>query len=165
MMKRPLLILVFALLAGSALFAGSYLMSRRVCEACGGNSARNLDWLRQEFHLDPAAMSRMRELHEGYLPKCAAMCEQIAAKKLELNAALAGSTNISPLARQKLTELALLRSECQAQMLQHFIEVSQAMPPEQGRRYLAEMERLTIGAHEQTEQTMSDHDGHVHGGN
>jgi hypothetical protein len=110
-------------------------------------------------------MERMRQLHDGYLPKCVAMCEQIAGKKQELYAALAGSTIITSIAKQKLTDLALLRAECQAQMLQHFIEVSQAMPPEQGRRYLSEMERLTVGAHEQTEQTMSDHHGHVHGGN
>jgi hypothetical protein len=164
-MKRSLLILVIALLAGSALFASAYLMSRRVSEACGTSSTDNLEWLRQEFHLSDAEMKRMRDLHEGYMPKCADMCAQIAAKKQELDAALAGATNITPVAKQKLTELALLRSQCQAQMLQHFIEVSQAMPPEQGRRYLSEMERLTIGAHEQTEQTMSDHHGHAHGGN
>jgi hypothetical protein len=164
-MKRSLLILVFALLAGSALFASSYLMSRRVCESCGARSTNNLDWLRQEFNLNDADMDRMRQLHDGYLPKCADMCAQIAAKKDELDASLAGSTNITSEAKQKLNELALLRAQCQAQMLQHFIEVSQAMPPEQGRRYLSEMERLTIGAHEQTEQTMSDHHGHVHGGN
>ncbi len=40
-------------------------------------------------------------------------------------------------------------------MLAHFYEVSQAMPPEQGRRYLAEMQRLTLGFHEQIENTMS----------
>jgi len=164
-MKRSLLILVIALLAGSALFASSYLMSRRVCETCASSATDNLEWLRREFHLDNAEMERMRQLHDGYLPKCAAMCEQIAAKKQELDAALAGSTNITAVAKQKLTELALLRAECQAQMLQHFVEVSQAMPPEQGRRYLAEMERLTVGEHEQTEETMSDHHGHVHGGN
>jgi hypothetical protein len=164
-MKRSLLILVIVLLAGSALLAGSYLMSRRVCEACGGESADNLDWLRQEFHLSDADMARMHQLHDGYLPKCAEMCAEIAAKKQELDAALAGATNLTPVAKQKLTELAVLRSQCQAQMLQHFIEVSQAMPPEQGRRYLAEMERLTVGAHEQTEQTMSEHSGHMHGGN
>jgi len=165
--KRPLLILIVALLAGSALFASSYLMSRRVSEACGSSSADNLEWLRQEFHLSDAEMARMHELHDGYLPKCAAMCAQIAAKKQELDQALVGATNISSVATQKLTELALLRSQCQAQMLQHFIEVSHAMPPEQGRRYLAEMERLTIGDHEQTEQTMSEHAGHehMHGGN
>jgi len=164
-MKRPLLIVVFALLAGSALFASSYLMSRRVCEACGARSTDNLEWLRQEFNLNAADMDRMRQLHDGYMPKCADMCRQIAAKKDELDASLAGSTNISADAKQKLNELASLRAQCQAQMLQHFIEVSQAMPAEQGRRYLSEMERLTIGAHEQTEQTMSDHHGHVHGGN
>jgi hypothetical protein len=162
-MKRPLLILIIALLAGSALFASSYFMSRRVCESCVSSSTDKLDWLRQEFHLSDTDMQHVRELHNGYMPKCAEMCAKIAAKKEELDAALAGSTNISDEAKQKLTELAILRSQCQAQMLNHFIEVSQAMPPEQGRRYVAEMERLTIGAHEQTEQTMSSHAGHVHG--
>jgi len=162
-MKRPLLILVFGLLAASALFASSYFMGRRVCEVCTARSTDNLDWLRQEFHLNDADMAHVRELHNGYMPKCAEMCAKIAAKKQELDDALAGSTNISESAKQKLTELALLRSQCQAQMLGHFIAVSQAMPPEQGRRYLSEMERLTIGAHEQTEQTMSDHAGHMHG--
>lgn len=162
MMKRPLLILIIAVLAGSALFASSYFMSRRVCEACGTKSTDNLEWLRQEFHLSDADMTRMRELHNTYMPKCADMCAQIAAKKLELNEALVGATNITDVAKQKLTEIAVLRAQCQAQMLQHFIEVSQAMPPEQGRRYLAEMERLTVGAHEQTEQTMSDHADHAH---
>jgi hypothetical protein len=162
-MKRPLLILIVALLAGSGLFASSYFMSRRVCESCVGSSADKLDWLRQEFHLNEADMQHVRELHNGYMPKCAEMCAKIAAKKEELDAALEGSTNISAEAKQKLTELAILRSQCQAQMLNHFIEVSQAMPPAQGRRYVAEMERLTLGAHEQTEQTMSSHAGHVHG--
>jgi heavy-metal resistance protein len=161
--KRPLIILIVVLLAGSALFTSSYLMSRRVCQKCA--TTDNLEWLRQEFHLSDAEMARMRELHDGYLPKCGEMCAQIASKKEELDQALSGATNITEVAKQKLTELAILRSQCQAQMLQHFIEVSQAMPPEQGRKYLAEMERLTVGAHEQTEQTMSEHAGHVHGGN
>ena len=156
MMKRSWLILVFALLAGGALFASSYFMSRRVCEGCATSSTDKLDWLRQEFHLSAAEMDRMRELHDGYMPKCMEMCAKIAAKKAELETALAGGTNVTPVAKQKLTELAVFRAQCQAQMFQHFIEVSQAMPPEQGRRYLAEMERLTVGAHEQTEQTMSD---------
>jgi hypothetical protein len=161
-MKRSLLILIIAVLAGSALFASSYLMSRRVCETCA-TSPDDLDWLRQEFHLSDADMARMRALHEGYMPKCSDMCAQIAAKKSELDAALTGATNISPIARQKLTELALLRSQCQAQMLEHFVEVSQAMPPDQGRRYLSEMERLVVGSHGDTGQTMSNHAGQMHG--
>jgi hypothetical protein len=105
-------------------------------------------------------MAHIRELHQGYMPKCAVMCARIAAKKQELEDTLLGATNVSPAAEQKLAELAALRAQCQAQMLQHFAEVSQAMPAEQGRRYLAEMQRLTLGSHEQIEQSMSDHAGH-----
>jgi hypothetical protein len=162
-MKRSLVIVIAVLLAGLGLFAGSYFVGQRACRACVGRTADSLEWLRDEFHLSDADMARVRELHEGYMPKCMEMCAQIAAKKKELDTELAGATNISAGAKQKLTELAVLRSQCQAQMLEHFVQVSRAMPPEQGRRYLSEMERLTIGSHEQTEQTMSDHSGHMHG--
>jgi len=47
-------------------------------------------------------------------------------------------------------------------MLEHFMEVSRAMPPEQGRRYLAEMKRLTLGFHDEIEQSMSESAGHEH---
>ena len=85
------------------------------------------------------------------------------AKKRELESALTGATNVTAEAQKKLTELAALRAQCQTQMLRHFVEVSQAMPPEPGRRYLAEMQRLTLGFHEQIEQSMSDPEGHAHG--
>jgi hypothetical protein len=162
-MKRPLIIFICMLLAGGAMFASSYFLGRRVCAACTVKQSDSLDWLRQEFHLSDADMTRIHAMHDGYMPKCAEMCAQIAAKKQELDEALAGATNVSATAKQKLTELAVLRSQCQAQMLEHFIEVSRAMPSVEGQRYLSEMERLTIGAHEQTEQTMTDHGGHVHG--
>ncbi len=68
-------------------------------------------------------------------------------------------------AQKQLTELGELRAQCQAQMLRHFIAVSQAMPPEEGRRYLAEMEKITLGSHGEIEQSMSDHAGHEHGAN
>jgi hypothetical protein len=48
-------------------------------------------------------------------------------------------------------------------MLQHFINVSRAMPPEEGRRYLEEMKKITLGAHAEIEQSMSDPAGHAHG--
>ena len=107
-------------------------------------------------------MARIRELHEGYRPKCAEMCAKIAAKKDELESVLASSTNLTAEAQTKLNEIAALRAQCQAQMLQHFVTVSQAMPPEQGRRYLAEMKKLTLGTNEQMEQSMSGDPGHEH---
>jgi len=161
-MRRSLVILIGALAVGAAVFAGAFLIARQCCVQQLASSTDDLDWLRREFQLNDADMVRVRQLHEGYLPKCAEMCSRIAAKKQELESTLAGSTNVNPAVEKKLIELGELRAQCQTQMLQHFVDVSQAMPPEQGRRYLAEMQRLTLGFHEQIEQTMSDHAGHEH---
>ncbi|MGB7747824.1 MAG: periplasmic heavy metal sensor [Verrucomicrobiia bacterium] len=161
-MNRSLIVLLSALVLSGALLGGSYAVSRHVCERCMAKSVSDLDWLQQEFHLSDAEMARIQKLHEGYLPKCAEMCAKITAKKTELETELNRSTNVNLVARQKLAEIAALRAQCQAQMLQHFNEVSQTMPPEQGRRYLTEMQRLTLGLHEQTESSMSGSAGHEH---
>jgi hypothetical protein len=162
-MNRSLVILLGALALAAAVFTGSYFVSQRTCVATMTRSADDLVWLRDEFHLSDAEMARVRQLHEGYMPQCAKMCALIEAKESEVQMALGSGTNVTAGAQKKLAELGELRAQCQAQMLQHFITVSQAMPPEQGRRYLAEMKKLTLGFHEQIEQSMSA--GHEHGTN
>lgn len=162
-MKRPLLIVVLALAAGVVLLAASYQLAARLCVKQMAANADDLDWLRQEFRLSEAELARVRALHDGYLPQCAEMCKAIATKKRELEEALTGTTNITAAAETKLAELGALRARCQTQMLRHFAEVSQTMPPEQGRRYLAEMQRFTLGFHEQIEQSMSQSPTHEHG--
>lgn len=159
-MNRSLFILFGALALGSAIFAGSYFASQRTCMMCQAQPTDDLAWLRTEFHLSDAEMARIRQLHEGYMPKCAEMCAKIAAKKSELKSALGNGTNLTAEAQTQLNELAELRAQCQAQMLQHFITVSQTMPPDQGQHYLDEMKRITLGFHEQTEQTMLGGNGH-----
>ena len=161
-MNRSLVILLGALALGAAIFAGSYFTAQRATVMCCVKPADDLSWLRDEFHLRDTDMARIRELHEGYLPKCAEMCAKIAAKKSELESVLGTSTNLTAEAQTKLKEVAALRAQCQAQMLQHFITVSQAMPPEQGKRYLAEMKQLTLGTNELMEQSMSGDTGHEH---
>ena len=163
MTKRSFITVVLVLAACTVLFVGPYVIATRLCAKHMSRSADDLDWLRQGFNLGDAEMKRVRELHEGYMPKCAEMCKQIAAKKRELEAVLVGATNVTTTAEQKLSELGALRAQCQTQMLRHFAEVSQAMPPEQGQRYLAEMQRLTLGFHEQIEQSMSHPADHEHG--
>ena len=161
-MNRSLIILIGALALCGAIFAGSYFTARHATVVCCTRPADDLSWLQTEFHLSDADLAHIRELHEGYMPKCGEMCAKIAAKKSEIDAALGNGTNISAEAQVKMNELAALRAQCQAQMLQHFITVSQAMPPEQGRRYLEEMKQLTLGNHEQMEQSMSGDTGHEH---
>jgi hypothetical protein len=162
-MKRSYLVVLLALIASAAVFVGSYQIAQHFCARQVARTDDDLLWLKQEFRLTGAEMTRIRTLHNGYLPQCGEMCERIAAKKRELEQALTGETNFTAVAEQKLSELAALRARCQAQMLRHFVEVSRAMPPEQGQRYLAEMQRLTLGFHEQIEQSMSDSAGHAHG--
>jgi hypothetical protein len=161
-MRRPLIILIALFALAAAVFAGSFFVSRQICMKQTCNATDELDWLRTEFHLTDAEMSRVRQLHDGYMPKCMNMCARIAEKKSEIATTLDDTTNLTADTEKKLAELGELRARCQAQMLQHFIEVSRAMPPEQGKRYLAEMQRVTLGFHEQIEQTMSGSEGHEH---
>lgn len=152
------------ILAGVALVSGSYLAARHFYTHRLATTGDDLGWLRNEFQLNEADMRRVRQLHEGYLPKCQEMCRRIAESKKELQAALQASTNqITPAVEAKLKEVTALRGQCQAQMLRHFQEVSQAMPPDQGRRYLAEMTRITLGFHEQFEHSMSGETSSSHG--
>jgi len=78
---------------------------------------------------------------------------------MELVEAGQGSTGA---ATACLEQIGTLRAQCQAAMLQHFEEVSRAMPPEQGPRYLEEMRRLTLGSHEQIEESMAGGKGDAH---
>jgi len=161
-MNRSLVILIGALALGATLFAGSFFAARHTTVVCCSKPADDLGWLQMEFHLSDAEMARIRQLHEGYLPQCGEMCAKIAAKKGELDAILGHSTNVTAGAQVKLNEIAALRAQCQSNMLQHFIAVSQAMPPAEGQRYLAEMKKLTLGNQEQMESTMSGDAGHEH---
>jgi len=162
-MRRSLAILLGALAVGVAVFAGSYLVSQQVCARHLANATDDLDWLRNEFHLNDSELARVRQLHEGYLPKCLEMCARIAVKKAEVHRALTGATNVTATVEQSVRKLSELRAECQLQMLRHFVEVSQAMPPEQGSRYLEKMQRLTLGSHEKVEESMSGAAGQSHG--
>jgi hypothetical protein len=161
-MKRSLLILIGALALGAVIFACSFFAARHTTVLCCAQPADDLNWLRLEFHLGDADMARIREMHEGYLPKCAELCVKIATAKRELDLLVGNGTNLTAEAQAKVKEIADLRAQCQSQMLEHFVAVSQAMPTEQGKRYLAEMKKLTLGDHEQMEESMSDHPGHEH---
>jgi hypothetical protein len=161
-MKRPLLTLIGVVALAAALFAAAFSAGQHFWGA-RARSTDDLAWLQQEFQLSASEMARIEKLHAGYLPQCEENCRKIAAKKAELAGALATAPLGDAAVAKLLTELGELRARCQAQMLQHFAEVSQAMPAAQGRRYLAEMRRVTLGTHEQVEATMSESPGHAHG--
>jgi len=163
-MRKPAVILAGALFIAAVVFAGAFYCAHYVCVQRGATATDDLDWLRMEFHLSDAELTHIRELHEGYLPKCSDNCILIAAKKRELSQAIAVGTNSAATIDALRGQVVALRQKCQGEMLAHFEEVSRAMPPKQGQRYLAEMKRITLGAHEQVEQSMSgtNHAAHDH---
>jgi hypothetical protein len=162
-MRRSLLILMAMLLAGAGVFSAGQHIAAHWQMRHMAQTTDDLAWLRMEYRLNDAEMSRVRELHEGYRVVCSNYCMKIEAEKQDLQRALASGTNAQKTVESKLAEIGQLRAQCQTAMLQHFREVSQVMPPEQGLRYLAEMERLTLGIHGQMENNMSHDASSPHG--
>ncbi len=72
------------------------------------------------------------------------MCRQIDARNTQLQTLLANATNVTPEIEKALAEASRLRAECQTMMLRHFFQVSQTMPPEQGRRYRFRVKEKTF---------------------
>lgn len=152
--------LVVGALVILAAFAACYFGAKRFSATTAADGGE-LAWLQAEFRLSDGEFQRIHQLHEGYMPQCEEMCARITAKNGELNSALGSATNVSAEVRQKLAEVAALWAECQGKMLAHFYEVSHAMPPAQGARYLAEMKRLTLGLHARQEESMTGTNTHV----
>lgn len=155
-MNRSVRLLLLGALVVAVVGGLAYACAKRLCAR--QMTADDIGWLKREFRLSDSELAHVRELHQGYLPRCREMCAKIAAKQSEVEQAL--SRGEAP--DEKLVELATLRAQCQAQMLKHFQEVSRAMPAEQGKRYLSEMQRLTLGFHQQIENSMGAMPGHQH---
>lgn len=161
-MRRPVLILLAIGLASVAIIGLSSAIVRHFCAHLLVAPGDDLAWLRREFRLSESELARIRQLHDGYLPHCRELCERIAASNEALQMELT-TGRVTPEAERKLHEVGALRAECQAQMLRHFHDVSLAMPAEQGRRYLIEMQRLTLGFHPRFEEAMSGDRAGPHG--
>jgi hypothetical protein len=146
-MKRPWFILIGGLLLALLAYGASYHFASSNSACCLlDKPAPELAWLQTEFHLSDAEFARVQKLHEQYQAGCAERCALIDAKNAELAKLLAATNAVSPEIEKALQEAAQLRAECQAAMFQHFYTVSQTMPPEQGKRYLAWVTARTLGS-------------------
>ena len=103
-----------------------------------------LAWLKSEYHLSDAQFAEVVRLHDAYKPKCAEMCRRIDEQNARVQKLLAATNTVTPEIKQALAEAAQLRAECESAMMQHFYEVSQAMPSDQGKRYLVWVQSETL---------------------
>lgn len=132
--------LVGALLAYGCLYFAGTSAKRQMLHS----PQPELAWLKQEFKLSGAEFDRVAKQHAAYLPQCLEMCHRIDAQNAKLKTLLAEAATLNPEIEEAITEAARLRGECQRNMLRHFFDLSQTMPPEQGRRYLAWIKEKTI---------------------
>jgi hypothetical protein len=143
-MNRSLAILIFGLAAGSLGYWGVYHAGTAAHSALARSPSPELAWLKEEFHLSDPEFARLARMHDDYLSGCGERCRLIDAKNHKLRELLAASDHVTPEIESLLKEAAELRADCQKQMLQHFYDVSRAMPPDQGKRYLAWVHRQTV---------------------
>lgn len=143
-MNRLRFVLVLGLLAAVLAYGTGYLWRLHRAGGDSGSALDELGWLKQEFHLSDAEFARVQSLHAAYLPQCRAMCAQVEAINDRLRSLLNATNRVTPEIETALTEAARVRARCQGMMFDHFYEVSRAMPPEQGRRYLAWVQQQTL---------------------
>ncbi|HZF01815.1 MAG TPA: periplasmic heavy metal sensor [Methylomirabilota bacterium] len=108
------------------------------------NSKPELAWLKEQYQLNDEQYARVCELYAAYHPKCLEMCREIDAENARLKILLASTNVVTPEIKQALADTSQLRNKCQANMLNHFYQVSQVMPPDEGKRYLAWMQKETL---------------------
>ncbi len=143
-MKKGWIILLGGLALGAAAFSGFYYLGTAPCRDMMQDPQPELAWLKQEFKLSDAEFDRITRLHEAYLPKCAERCRVIEEQNQKLKELLTNDPSVTPEVQNLLVERARTRALCEGEMLKHFQEVSRAMPPEQGRRYLAWVREQTV---------------------
>lgn len=160
MIRTPVILLLGVALAAGGYFA-RYYTKTAPARAIEASDSPELAWLKEEFGLSDAEFARIRQLHDAYLPRCAEMCAKIAGVNERLEGLVVQTNQVTPEISAALSEIGRLRQECQTMMLAHFYAVSQSMPQEQGRRYLAEMQKLTSLSN-MRDHSVSVHSEHAH---
>lgn len=143
-MKRASFVMMTGLVAALAGYVGAYLAGTSTQRNIERANRPALAWLQGEYHLTDAQFALACQLHDAYQPKCAEMCRKIAANNARIEALVAATNVVTPEIKQALAESAQLREQCEQMMLAHFYETAQVMPPEQGRRYLAWVQKETL---------------------
>jgi hypothetical protein len=143
-MRRVLVILFLGAALGLGAAAATYWSMTASHRALLRQAQPELAWLQLEFELSPEDFTRISALHQAYLPQCAELCQRIASCESRIRTLLDQSDELTPEIEDLLLEAAHTRVECQRNMLEHFFQVSRAMPPEQGRRYLAWVKEKTF---------------------
>ena len=141
-MKKGLLVLAAALLAGIASFyatrwhvaGGHHHGGRTMMDAMP-----ELEWLKRDLRLSEAQFAKVKELHAAYRPKCTEMCQRIAEAHEKMQSLALAGGEMTPGLQAALKEHADLHLECQQTMLQHLYRTAATLDEAQAQQYLKTM--------------------------
>jgi len=142
-MKHLVAVLALAALLGLAAYFLCYGVARSTfCPAPDARDASS--WVRWEFHLNDTQYAQVKKLDTEYYPHCVEMCDQIRQSHLALKNLILTSPTMTAEIEAALKTDSAIQQECREDMLRHFYEVSQAMPPAEGKRYLEIMQSQVV---------------------
>jgi hypothetical protein len=155
-MKRLLFILALSVSLGAVAYLVSYgIAQRALCESPDWQSPTA--WMRQEFHLNDAQYAQVKKMESDYHPHCTIMCDRIEQSHLALKKIILASNGMTPDVQAALLKDAAIQEECREDMLSHFYEVSQALPPDQAKRYLEIMQAHVVETENASQTAMLKH--------
>jgi hypothetical protein len=136
-MRRPLLVLGFALLAGILAFLG--MRNHQMGERSGAllvDQLPELAWLKKDLQLSEGEFSKVKELHLGYRPKCLEMCNRIVRAREKLRVSSQAQRQMNPELESAIREYAKVQADCQQAMLQHLYQTAAVLSPQKAERFL-----------------------------
>ncbi len=155
-MKRLVVTAVLAILLGWAAYALSFhVASSTFCRVPDANDPSG--WIRQEYHLSDAQYARVKQLEEAYAPRCTELCRRIQQSHDSLKKLILANTTLTPEVAAALQKDTAVDQECREAMLRHFYAVSQAMPPDKGKRYLEMMQAMVVEQDQPSNAPASQH--------
>lgn len=109
------------------------------------SSSDEMAWLRREFGADAGQMELLYGMQDSYRRRSEALVQAVESASRRVATALDEAGELTPSIRLDLAELEAARARSHEAALQHCIEVARILGPQQGPRYLREMERVLIG--------------------
>jgi hypothetical protein len=138
-MKKGLLILVLALMAGIAAFLIARTHRQAIHSEVLLDGLPELAWLRTELRLSEAQYRQASDLHAAYRPVCEQMCRHITEAHTKLASLAQSGRGVTPELTAAIQHHARVHAECQEKMLEHLYQTAALLDDKQAARYLETM--------------------------
>ena len=138
-MKRSIVILVIALIAGTAAFC--LIRSQKLADRQHVmlDSMPELTWVKSKMKLSDEQFAKVSDLHVAYRPKCEEMCRRIAEAHGKVEELIRENPAVTPELERAIHEHAAIHAECQQAMLHHIFQTAGVMDRDQAALYLKEV--------------------------